>query len=97
MPTLTKAKIGEDVALSLGCERKQSVQIIESLLGIIKNTLGAGDDLLVTGFGKFEVKKKRPRIGRNPATGESMTLEGRKVVTFRCSARLKEHINGREP
>jgi integration host factor subunit alpha len=95
MPTLTKAKIADAVALSFGCQRNQSARIIESLLDLVKGSLAAGEDLLVSGFGKFEVKKKRPRIGRNPATGEAMTLEGRRVVVFRCSAKLREYINGR--
>jgi integration host factor subunit alpha len=93
MPTLTKAKIADAVALSLGCDLSQSARIIESLLDIIKATLSAGEDLLVTGFGKFEVKKKRTRVGRNPATGESMTLEARRVVVFRPSTKLRERIN----
>ena len=94
MKTLTKTKIADAVAESLGCDRSRSVMIIESLLEIIKVTLTAGEDLLVSGFGKFEVKRKKPRIGRNPATGEQITLNGRRVVVFRCSRKLRERVNG---
>ena len=97
VPTLTKAKIADAVALSLGCDRSQSAKVVESLLVLIKETLATGEDLLVSGFGKFEVKEKEPRVGRNPATGEQMTLDGRRVVVFRCSPKLREHINGKKP
>lgn len=93
MSTLTKAKIADAVALSLGCDRSQSGQIVECLLDIIKDTLAAGEDLLLSGFGKFEVKKKRPRAGRNPATGEQMILPGRQVVVFKCSKKLRDRVD----
>lgn len=78
----------------LGFTKKQSVDIVESLLEIIKGTLSSGNDVLVSGFGKFCVKSKRPRRGRNPATGEDLMLKERKVVTFKCSGKLREKING---
>jgi integration host factor subunit alpha len=62
---------------------------------LIKRSLAAGDDVLISGFGKFNVRQKATRRGRNPATGEDMTLEPRKVVTFKCSALLKEKLNGK--
>jgi integration host factor subunit alpha len=71
-----------------------SFEIIETILEIIKRTLESGEDVLISGFGKFCVKEKRGRRGRNPATGQEMILKPRKVVTFRCSATLKEKING---
>jgi integration host factor subunit alpha len=67
--------------------------MIETLLEIIKRTLESGEDVLVSGFGKFCVKEKRERKGRNPATGEDMMLEPRRVVTFRCSRQLRDKVN----
>jgi len=93
MPTFTKAKIADAVALPLNCDHRQSGQVVECLLDIIKETLAAGEDLLISGFGKFEVKKKRPRVGRNPATGEQMTLPGRQVVVFKCSNKLRQRVD----
>jgi len=79
----------------LGFTQKKSAVVIESLLEIIKNTLVDGDDVLVSGFGKFCVKRKRPRRGRNPATGDELLLKERRVVTFKCSGKLRNIINGR--
>ena len=91
--TLTKANIVEAVAKQNGYPKSQSFEMIETLLKIIKRTLESGEDVLVSGFGKFCVKEKRERKGRNPATGEDMMLEPRRVVTFRCSRQLRERIN----
>jgi integration host factor subunit alpha len=77
----------------LGFTKKQAVSSVESLLEIIKKTLEKGDDVLVSGFGKFCVKKKKERRGRNPATGSDLTLKERKVVTFKCSGKLRDSIN----
>ncbi len=68
--------------------------MIEILLKIMKRTLESGEDVLVSGFGKFCVKTKHERRGRNPATGEDMMLEPRRVVTFKCSGKLRDKING---
>jgi integration host factor subunit alpha len=91
---LTKSDLGEKVH-AVGFTKKQSVEIIESLLEIIKSTLAKSDDLLISGFGKFCVKEKKERRGRNPATGADLTLRSRKVVTFKCSGKLRDKINGR--
>jgi integration host factor subunit alpha len=93
--SLTKAGIVEKVYTEVGFPRNQSVEIVESLLEIIKATLESGDDVLVSGFGKFCVKEKRERKGRNPATGEDAVISARRVVTFKWSGKLKEKINGR--
>lgn len=77
----------------LGFTKKQAVNTVESLLEIIKDTLEKGDDVLVSGFGKFCVKDKKKRRGRNPATGSDLTLKERRVVTFKCSGKLRESIN----
>ena len=93
--TLTKANTVEEVAEQIGYTKNKSSEVIETLLEIIKRTLGSGEDVLVSGFGKFCVKTKHERRGRNPATGEDMMLEPRRVVTFKCSGRLRDKVNGK--
>ena len=91
--TLTKAKIIDAVAERNGFTRKKSIETVETVLEIIKSTLESGEDVLISSFGKFCVKKKKKRRGRNPATGEDMILAPKKVVTFHCSGILREKIN----
>ncbi len=91
--TLTKAKIIDAVAERNGFTRKKSIETVETMLEIIKSSLEFGEDVLISGFGKFCVKKKKKRRGRNPATGEDMILAPKKVVTFHCSGILRERIN----
>ncbi len=90
---LTKSDIVAKVH-ELGFTKKKSVDIIETLLEIIKSTLEKSDDVLISGFGKFCVKQKNQRRGRNPATGADLILKARKVVTFKCSGKLRKKING---
>ena len=90
---LTKADIIQTVSDESGFSKKQSMETVETLLEIIKRTLESGEDVLISGFGKFCVKEKRQRRGRNPATGSAMSLAARKVVTFKCSGRLRDKIN----
>jgi integration host factor subunit alpha len=90
---LTKAAIIDTIHSELGLPRKNCVDMVEILLEIMKSRLAAGDDVLISGFGKFCVKEKRARRGRNPATDEEMMLDSRRVVTFRCSGKLREKIN----
>jgi integration host factor subunit alpha len=78
----------------IGFTKKKSVEIIEALLEIIKGTLEKSEDVLLSGFGKFCVKQKKKRRGRNPATGDDLILKERKVVTFKCSGKLRDKING---
>ena len=92
--TLTKVHIVDAVAEQIGHTKKRSIITIETLLELIKRSLESGEDVLVSGFGKFRVKEKHKRRGRNPATGEDMVLEPRNVVTFRCSRQLRDKING---
>lgn len=89
---LTKSDIVAKVH-ELGFSKIKSVEIIESLLEIMKSTLENGEDVLISGFGKFCVKHKRARRGRNPATGDDLTLKERKVVTFKCSGKLRDMLN----
>ena len=91
--TLTKAHIIDVVAERNGLTRKKSIETVEILLERIKQSLESGDDVLISGFGKFCVKKKAKRGGRNPATGTDMMLKPRKVVTFQCSGKLREKLN----
>lgn len=89
---LTKNEIVNKVT-ELGFTKNKSVEIIETLLEIMKRTLENGEDVLISGFGKFCVKVKNERRGRNPATGEDLMLRNRRVVTFKCSGKLRDRIN----
>ena len=90
---LTKAQIVKQVH-ELGFTQKEASEIVENLLEIIKTSLENGEDVLVSGFGKFCVKEKAPRRGRNPATGGDLTIEARRIVTFKPSGKLRNRING---
>ncbi len=92
--TLTKVEIVNSIANQIGFPKNHSSEILEALLEIIKKNLESGGDVLITGFGKFCVKEKRERRGRNPSTGEDMMLRPRKVVTFKCSGKLRDRVNG---
>ena len=90
---LTKADIIEAIQKKTGYSRKQSSEITEVLLEIIKQTLESGEDVMISGFGKFKVKNKKERKGRNPVTNEDLMLPPRRVVAFKCSNKLKTQIN----
>jgi integration host factor subunit alpha len=92
--SLTKADIIAAIQKEIGFTKNQSTELVESLLEIIKSKLETGEDVLVSGFGKFCVKEKSERRGRNPATGEDLILRPRRVVTFKVSGKLKERVNG---
>ena len=77
-----------------GYSLNKSIDIVETLLEIIKSTLASGEDVLISGFGKFNVVDKKERRGRNPATDEDMILPARRVITFKCSGRLRNSVNG---
>lgn len=91
--TLTKNDIVMRVS-EMGFSKQRSVDIVENLLIIMKDTLAVGEDVLISRFGKFCIKTKGERKGRNPATGDEMILRDRKVVTFKCSGKLRDRING---
>ena len=86
--TLTKAPIVERISKK-GLTKRKSAEMVDTILEIIKNTLENGEDVLITGFGKFCIKDKRERRGRNPVTGQDLLLDQRRVVTFRCSGGTK--------
>ena len=91
--TLTKVQISKLIQKKIGFTQNRSSEIVETLLDIIKRTLASGEDVMISGFGKFCVREKKERRGRNPSTGEDMMLEPRKVVTFKCSGKLRDKIN----
>ena len=90
---LTKADIIQNINRELGFPQKKSTELVEQLSETIKSTLASGEDVFVSGFGKFCVNEKNERRGRNPATGDSMMLRPRRVVTFKCSGKLRRKIN----
>jgi len=92
--TLTKADIANSIKDQFGFTKNQSFETIETLLEIMKKTLESGENILISGFGKFCVKEKAERRGRNPATGGDMMLPPRKVVTFKYSGKLRDKVNG---
>ena len=92
---LTKAHIAKTIHNRHGFINVRSAQLVDSLLEIIKGSLENGEDVLITGFGKFCVKENRKRRGRNPQTDEDLMLDARTVVTFRCSGVLRDKINGK--
>jgi integration host factor subunit alpha len=91
--SLTKIDIIESVYQRLGIPKKDCVSIVESLFEIIKDDLGKGNDVMISGFGKWTVKAKKKRKGRNPQTGEGLTIDARRVVTFKSSSVLKDALN----
>ena len=91
--TLTKADIISSVQTENGYSINKSTEIVESLLEIIKSTLQSGEDVMISKFGKFQIREKRERKGRNPATDENMILPAKRVVAFKCAGSLRERIN----
>ena len=91
--TLTKAGNISAIQIENGYTLNRSTDIVEDLLEIIKRTLESGEDLMISGFGKFHVRDKRERKGRNPATGDDMILPARRVATFTCAGKLRDRIN----
>ena len=92
--TLTKNDLIEAVHNSCGFPKTKSTELVESIIEIVKARLENDEDVMISGFGKFCVKHKRERRGRNPATGEELMLAPRKVVTFKYSGKLRAKING---
>lgn len=89
---LTKTDVIQQVR-NLGYAKEDSVKIVETLLELIKSRLADGEDVLVSGFGKLYVMDKSPRRGRNPATGDDLMLDARRLVAFKCSGQLRGRIN----
>ena len=91
---LTKTDIVERIIEKNDFSPAEAKDVLEDLLEIIKSTLASGEDIMISGFGKFQVNEKKPRKGRNPATGNSMVLDKRRVVTFKIAGKLRDKING---
>ena len=93
-PTLTKAELAELLFERLGLNKRESKDMVEAYFEIIHDTLVNGGDVKLSGFGNFNIRRKAPRPGRNPRTGESIPIKARHVVTFHASHKLKEQIQG---
>ena len=90
---MTKAEIIEQIYEKVGFSKKESAEIVEMVFDIMKETLENGEKIKISGFGNFVVRQKRPRIGRNPQTGEEIEISARRVLTFRPSQVLKSALN----
>jgi integration host factor subunit alpha len=91
---ITKEKLTILLQDHLGISRQEARQLVERFFKIMKDTLTQGEDLLVSGFGKFSVRQKKARRGRNPQTKENLTISARKVVVFKASRVLRQHLSG---
>lgn len=97
MARMTKADIIEAVYEKVGgFSKKEAAEIVESVFGQIKDTLERGEKIKISGFGNFIVREKKARIGRNPQTGEEITISARRVLTFKPSQVLKDVLNGQK-
>ena len=90
---MTKVELTEKIQFATGMTKKESVETMEAVFSIMKGTLESGENLKLSGFGNFEVRQKANRRGRNPQTGETITIETRKILTFKPSGTLKQAIN----
>lgn len=93
---MTKADIAERIQANTGMSKKESLEMLDGVFSIMKNTLEVGEKIKVSGFGNFEVKQKKDRKGRNPQTGDAITIEARRILSFKPSALLREAINCNE-
>ena len=96
-PTLTKAELAELLFERLGLNKRESKDMVEAFFDIIQSTLVAGSDVKMSGFGNFNIRRKAPRPGRNPRTGEAIPIKARNVVTFHASHKLKGVVQGEIP
>lgn len=87
---LTKIDLAEMIYDNLGIPRAEALKLVESTMNLIKNELASGKKVKISGFGNWMVREKRARRGRNPKTGEAMTIDARRVVTFKCSNKLRD-------
>jgi integration host factor subunit alpha len=92
--TLTKIHISQKIADDCGFMKKEAIEVLEKLLDIMKNRLASGEDLMISGFGKWNVKSKHARPGRSPQTGEEIVIDARRVVIWKYSQVLKKAVNG---
>jgi integration host factor subunit alpha len=92
--TVTKASLIKSIYNTVNLPRQESISAVESLFENIKRTLESGEDVMISGFGKFCLKDKTERRGRNPQTGDAMLMDARRIVTFKCSNIMRDKING---
>jgi integration host factor subunit alpha len=93
---MTKAEMVRIICEKMGFKPKESTEIMDQVFNILKETMEDGKKVMISGFGNFVVRQKRPRKGRNPKTGEEIVISGRKVVTFKPSTVLREALNKKE-
>jgi integration host factor subunit alpha len=96
-PTLTKAELAELLFERLGLNKRESKDMVEAFFELVHATLVAGQDVKLSGFGNFNIRRKAPRPGRNPRTGEAIPIKARHVVTFHASQKLKSIVQGDTP
>jgi integration host factor subunit alpha len=96
-PTLTKAELAELLFDKLGLNKRESKDMVEAFFDILHDSLVKGQDVKLSGFGNFNIRRKAPRPGRNPRTGESIPIKARNVVTFHASHKLKGLVQGETP
>ena len=96
-PTQTKAELAELLFDRLGLNKRESKEMVEAFFDLVGGTLGQGEDVKLSGFGNFQIRRKAPRPGRNPRTGEAIPIEERQVVTFHASHKLKAMVQGGAP
>lgn len=94
---MTKAEIIESIYERVGCSKKESAEIVETVFEAIKQSLERGEKVKISGFGNFEVREKKERVGRNPQTGREILIEARRVLVFRPSQLLKAALNEEQP
>jgi integration host factor subunit alpha len=94
---LNRDSLAASIQNQTGLPKNKAMETVESIIEIIKRTLESGEDVLISGFGKFQIKKKDERRGRNPATGGHLILRSRRVVTFKVSGKLRKRVNGGPP
>jgi len=96
-PTLTKAELSEMLFERLGLNKRESKDMVEAFFELVHDSLVDGTDVKLSGFGNFQIRRKAPRPGRNPRTGEAIPIHARNVVTFHASAKLKGMVQGDIP
>ena len=96
-PTLTKADLAELLFERLGLNKREAKDMVEAYFDILHSALVKGSDVKLSGFGNFNIRRKAPRPGRNPRTGESIPIKARNVVTFHASLKLKAIVQGEAP
>ena len=91
---MTKSEIVEEICQRVGVTKKRAAEVVTLILDLMKDALEKGEKVKISGFGNFEIRRKEPRKGRNPQTGEEITISERQVLTFKASQVLKERLNG---